>query len=85
LRKRRRISYPSSKDHDPKVVDKLMPVSQADAEEMARYPAREEGLFGGVPAAGACWVALRMAEQVRSATIVLVVCDRCLPTGACPA
>ena len=40
-------------------------VSQADAEEMARRLAREEGLFAGISAAGACWVALQMAAQVR--------------------
>jgi len=50
--------------------------------------AREEGVFGGISAAGACWVALRMAEQVRDATIVFVVCDRgdrYLSTGVFPA
>ena len=37
-------------------------VSQADAEEMARRLAREEGIFAGISAAGACWVALQIAE-----------------------
>ena len=57
-------------------------------QEMARRLAREEGLFGGISAAGACWVALRVAEQVRNATIVFVVCDRgdrYLSTGVFPA
>ena len=48
-----------------RAVDELVLVSQADAEEMARRLAREEGLFGGISAAGACWVALQVAEQVR--------------------
>jgi len=76
------------KIYDPKAVDELVLVSQADAEEMARRLAREEGLFGGISAAGACWVALRVAEQVRDATIVFVVCDRgdrYLSTGVFPA
>jgi S-sulfo-L-cysteine synthase (O-acetyl-L-serine-dependent) len=76
------------KIYDPKAVDELVLVSQADAEDMARRLAREEGLFGGISAAGACWVALRLAEQVSNATIVFVVCDRgdrYLSTGVFPA
>ncbi len=76
------------KIYDPSAVDELVLVSQADAEEMARRLAREEGLFGGISAAGACCVALRVAEQVRDATIVFVVCDRgdrYLSTGVFPA
>jgi cysteine synthase B len=76
------------KIYDPLAVDELVLVAQADAEEMARRLAREEGLFGGISAAGACWVALRVAEQVHNATIVFVVCDRgdrYLSTGVFPA
>jgi len=76
------------KIYDPTHVDELVLVSQADAEDMARRLAREEGLFGGISAAGACWVALQIAQQVENATIVFVVCDRgdrYLSTGVFPA
>jgi S-sulfo-L-cysteine synthase (O-acetyl-L-serine-dependent) len=76
------------KIYDASCVDELVLVSQADAEDMARRLAREEGLFGGISAAGACCVALRIAEQVEHATIVFVVCDRgdrYLSTGVFPA
>ena len=76
------------KIYDARQVDELVLVSQADAEEMARRLAREEGLFVGISAAGAAWVALQLAEQVRNATIVFVVCDRgerYLSTGVFPA
>jgi S-sulfo-L-cysteine synthase (O-acetyl-L-serine-dependent) len=76
------------KIYDAQQVDELVLVNQADAEEMARRLAREEGLFAGISAAGAAWVALQMAEQVRNATIVFVVCDRgerYLSTGVFPA
>ena len=76
------------KIYDPRHVDELVLVSQADAEDMARRMAREEGLFAGISAAGACWVALQIAQQVRDATIVFIVCDRgdrYLSTGVFPA
>ncbi len=76
------------KIYDPSTVDELVLVSQADAEDMARRLAREEGLFAGISAAGACWVALSVARQVENATIVFVVCDRgdrYLSTGVFPA
>lgn len=76
------------KIYDPSAVDETVLVAQPDAEEMARRLAREEGLFGGISAAGACWVALQLARRVENATIVFVVCDRgdrYLSTGVFPA
>lgn len=74
--------------YDPAAVDELVLVSQSDAEDMCRRLAREEGIFGGISAAGACWVAQQIAEKVENATVVFVVCDRgdrYLSTGVFPA
>ncbi len=74
--------------YDASVVDALVSVSQADAEEMARRMAREEGIFAGISAAGACWVAQEIAKTVKDAVIVFIVCDRgdrYLSTGVFPA
>ncbi|TNF58666.1 MAG: cysteine synthase CysM [Burkholderiales bacterium] len=76
------------KIYDPAAVDELVYVSQADAEDMCRRLAREEGIFAGISAAGACWVALQVAATVKDATIAFVVCDRgdrYLSTGVFPA
>jgi len=76
------------KIYDPTTVDELVLVSQSDAEEMCRRMAREEGIFGGISAAGACWVAQQIAAREKDATIVFVVCDRgdrYLSTGVFPA
>ncbi|MBL8389722.1 MAG: cysteine synthase CysM [Hydrogenophaga sp.] len=76
------------KIYDPSGVDELVLVSQADAEDMCRRLAREEGIFAGISAAGACWVAQQIASQVDNATIAFVVCDRgdrYLSTGVFPA
>jgi S-sulfo-L-cysteine synthase (O-acetyl-L-serine-dependent) len=68
-------------------VDRIESVTQADAEETARALAREEGIFCGISAGGACAVALRLARDVENATIVFIVCDRgdrYLSTGVFP-
>ena len=69
-------------------VDRIEYVTQAEAEEMARRMAREEGIFCGISAAGALVIALRVARTVENATIVFIVCDRgdrYLSTGVFPA
>ena len=74
--------------YDPKAIDELMLVGQDDAEDMCRRMAREEGIFAGISAAGACWVAQQIALREHDATIVFVVCDRgdrYLSTGVFPA
>jgi cysteine synthase B len=76
------------KIYDRRGVDRLEYVSQADAEEMTRRMAREEGLFAGISSGGAMAVALRVAERVSGAVIVTIVCDRgdrYLSTGVFPA
>jgi cysteine synthase B len=76
------------KIYDAAAVDEMVYVSQVDAEDMARRLAREEGIFAGISAAGACWVALQVARSVENATIVFIVCDRgdrYLSTGVFPA
>ena len=76
------------KIYDPANVDELVYVSQSDAEDMCRRLARDEGIFGGISAAGACWVAQEIAKREKDATIVFIVCDRgdrYLSTGVFPA
>ena len=76
------------KIYDPAHVDELAYVSQDDAEDMCRRMAREEGIFAGMSAAGACWVAQEIAKREANATIVFIVCDRgdrYLSTGVFPA
>ena len=76
------------KIYDKSRVDRLEYVNQADAEEMTRRLAREEGIFAGISSGGAMAVALRLAGQVRDAVIVTIICDRgdrYLSTGVFPA
>ena len=73
---------------DPKRVDLVIEVSQVDAEETTRRMAKEEGIFAGISAGGAMWVALQLSAVLDDATIVTIVCDRgdrYLSTGVFPA
>ena len=75
------------KIYDAKRVDRLEYVSQAEAEDVARQLASEEGIFAGISSGGACAVALRIAREVENATIVFIICDRgdrYLSTGVFP-
>jgi cysteine synthase B len=75
------------KIYEAKRVDRLEHVSQAEAEEMTRRLAREEGIFAGISSGGAVHVALRIAREVKNAVIVTIVCDRgdrYLTTGVFP-
>jgi S-sulfo-L-cysteine synthase (O-acetyl-L-serine-dependent) len=75
------------KIYDRKRVDRIEPVSQADAEAMTRRLAREEGIFAGISSGGAMCVALRISLQLKNAVIVSIVCDRgdrYLSTGVFP-
>ena len=75
------------KIYDAGRVDRLEYISQADAEDVARRLASEEGIFAGISSGGACAVALRIAREVANATIVFIICDRgdrYLSTGVFP-
>jgi cysteine synthase B len=73
--------------YDRARVDRIESVSQAEAEDMTRRLAREEGIFAGISSGGAMQVALRVAAEVKKAVIVSIVCDRgdrYLSTGVFP-
>ncbi|TCP10826.1 cysteine synthase [Crenobacter luteus] len=57
-------------------IDRMIYVSQTEAEEMARLMAREEGILAGPSSGGALAAALRLSQEVENAVIVSIVCDR---------
>jgi S-sulfo-L-cysteine synthase (O-acetyl-L-serine-dependent) len=65
---------------EPQRVDRIIDISQRDAETMARRLARDIGLFTGPSSGGACWAACQIAADCRDrnqpATIVFIACDR---------
>ena len=76
------------KIYDPAGVDRIIDVSQTDAEQTMRDLAAVEGIFGGVSSGGAVAAALSLSREVHGAVIVAIVCDRgdrYLSTGVFPA
>ncbi|MEE4361297.1 MAG: cysteine synthase CysM [Pseudomonadales bacterium] len=57
-------------------VDRVLDISQQEAEDAMRRLAREEGIFCGVSAGGAVAGALRLSAEVENAVIVAIICDR---------
>ena len=62
--------------YDPDKVDRIMLVSQAEAEDMTRRLASEEGIFAGVSTGGALAMALKISDEVENSVIVFIACDR---------
>lgn len=61
---------------DPKRVDRIMDISQAEATEMTRNLADKEGIFAGMSSGGAASAALRLADELSEGVIVFIACDR---------
>jgi len=80
------------KEYLPKIfdatrVDRVLEVSQAEAEDMTRRLAREEGIFCGISSGGATLATLRLSQELSNAVIVTIICDRgdrYLSTGVFP-
>jgi cysteine synthase B len=64
------------KIYDPSGVDRIIDVSQDQAEQTARALAAREGIFGGVSSGGAVAAALELAAELSGAVIVAILCDR---------
>jgi len=72
---------------DAKRVDRVMEVTQTEAENMTRRLAREEGIFCGISSGGATLATLRLSQELSNAVIVTIICDRgdrYLSTGVFP-
>ncbi len=62
--------------YDASRVDKLMEVSQDEAEQTTRDLASREGIFCGISSGGAVAAALRLSQELENAVIVAIICDR---------
>ncbi|MBK4727915.1 cysteine synthase CysM [Erwinia sp. MYb375] len=60
----------------PELVDRVMDMSQQEAEETMRLLAQREGVFCGVSSGGAVAGAIRLAHAHPGSVIVAIVCDR---------
>src|SRR5699024_9455875 len=61
---------------EPSRVDRIMDVSQENAQEIARELAKKEGIFAGMSSGGAAYAALELAKALDEGTVVFIACDR---------
>ncbi|NOX77201.1 MAG: cysteine synthase CysM [Gammaproteobacteria bacterium] len=64
------------KIYEAERVDRILDVTQEDAEHTTRALASQEGIFAGVSSGGAVAAALALSAQVENAVIVVIICDR---------
>jgi len=64
------------KIYDPSGVDRIIHVSQEQAEQTTRELAAREGIFAGISSGGAVAAALALSAELEGAVIVVIICDR---------
>ena len=64
------------KIYDKRRVDRIIDVSQQDAESTTVELGRREGIFAGISSGGAVSAALQLSALVGNAVIVVIICDR---------
>lgn len=75
------------KIYEPQRVDRILDVSQKEAEDTTRLLASREGIFAGISSGGAVAAALKLEKELENAVIVTIICDRgdrYLSTGIFP-
>ncbi len=73
---------------DPTRVDRIIDVTQKEAEDTTRQLSAQEGIFAGISSGGAVAAALRLSGELEHAVIAVIICDRgdrYLSTGVFPA
>lgn len=73
--------------YDETRVDRVIDVTQEEAEETTRALAAREGIFAGISSGGAMAAALRLSREAEDGVIVVIICDRgdrYLSTGVFP-
>lgn len=61
---------------DPSRVDRVIDVSQAQATQMTRRMAKEEGILAGMSSGGALHAAIELSKELEEGLIVCITCDR---------
>jgi cysteine synthase B len=64
------------KIYDPSRIDRILEVTQEEAETTTLALAAREGIFAGISSGGAVAAALRLSQEVENAVIVVIICDR---------
>ena len=61
---------------DRQRIDRVLEVTQAQAESTTIELGRQEGIFAGISSGGAVFAALQLSKEIKHSTIVSIACDR---------
>src|SRR5690606_30817272 len=61
---------------DPERIDQIIDVSEAEATQMTRRMAQEEGILAGMSSGGALHAAIELSKTLKEGVIVCITCDR---------
>lgn len=61
---------------DKSRIDRIIELSDDDAQEMTKRLAKEEGIFCGMSSGGAVHAAVELAKELKEGIIVCIICDR---------
>ena len=61
---------------DPKRVDRVIDISEAEATAMTRKLAKSEGIFAGMSSGGAMAGAIKLSSELTEGIVVFICCDR---------
>ena len=61
---------------DKSRIDRIIELSDDDAQEMTKRLAKEEGIFCGMSSGGAVHAAVELARELKEGIIVCIICDR---------
>ena len=64
------------KIYDASRVDRIIDMSQAEAEQTTLELAKREGILAGISSGGAVAAAIQVSQEVTNAVIVVIICDR---------
>ena len=61
---------------NPKKVDRILEVTEAEARMMTAKLAEDEGIFAGMSSGGAAAAAVKLCNELDSGVVVSIICDR---------
>lgn len=64
------------KIYNPKKVDQIIEVNEAEAKNMTQQLALQEAIFAGMSSGGSAFAAIELCKTLKTGLVVAIICDR---------